>query len=121
MKTKLFAIICTVCLSWGCIASAHTVRYDPVAVAADALVARPVSFAATIIGSAVFVIALPVAATSGSINSTADALVKQPAWFTFRRPLGDFDYTEEYANKWPGKQEPRRITHSTKRLKAPKT
>ena len=121
MRTKLYAMVCAVCLTSAWMASASTVRYDPVAVAADALVARPVSFVATIIGGAVFVIALPVAATSGSIDSTADALVKQPAWFTFRRPLGDFDYAEEYVNKWPGKQEPRRMTHSLKRLKAPRT
>ena len=60
------------------------------AVAADAVVARPLCFAATILGSAVFLVALPVAALSHSVDSTAHALVVKPAHATFKRPLGDF-------------------------------
>jgi hypothetical protein len=53
---------------------------------------RPVGFAATVLGSAIFVVSLPVTATSGSIKSAAEALVLRPARYTFVRPLGDMDY-----------------------------
>ncbi len=65
---------------------------DPAAVGADALLGRPLCFAATVLGTALFVVSLPVAATSHSIHSTANALVMAPARATFIRPLGDFDY-----------------------------
>jgi hypothetical protein len=45
---------------------------------------------ATVIGSVFFVIALPIAAMSGSVKQTADTLVVTPAAATFTRPIGDF-------------------------------
>ena len=66
-------------------------RADPVAVAADALVVRPVGLAATVLGAAIFVVALPFAALSGSVKDTGRTLVGQPADFTFKRKLGDFE------------------------------
>jgi hypothetical protein len=65
-------------------------RPDPVEVAADALVVRPVGLAATAIGAAIFVVALPFAAITGDIDGTARALVDTPARYTFKRKLGDF-------------------------------
>ncbi len=62
-----------------------------VTIAADVLVVRPVCLVATILGSALFVVALPVAATSKSIKPTARALVVAPAKATFTRPLGDME------------------------------
>lgn len=59
------------------------------AVAADALVVRPFSFVATIVGSAIFIIALPVAAISNSTSQTAEALVLKPGRATFTRPMGE--------------------------------
>jgi hypothetical protein len=59
------------------------------AVAADALVVRPLGLVATVLGSALFVVTLPVAAISGSTHETAEALVLKPARFTFKRPMGD--------------------------------
>ena len=64
---------------------------DPGVVAADALVVRPVGLAATAVGAAVFVVALPFAALSGDVNRTGRILVGAPARFTFQRRLGDFD------------------------------
>jgi hypothetical protein len=66
-------------------------------VTADALVMRPLLFATTVAGSAVFVACLPVAAISRSIKPTAQSLVVTPARATFARPLGDFDYHENDA------------------------
>ena len=59
------------------------------AVAADALVVRPFSFVATILGSAIFVVALPIAAISNSTSETAEALVLKPGRATFTRPMGE--------------------------------
>ena len=59
------------------------------AVAADVIVIRPFSFVATVLGSALFVVALPVAAISKSTSETAEALVYRPARMTFTRPVGE--------------------------------
>ena len=59
--------------------------------AADALVIRPACFVATVLGSAVFVVALPAAAISKSVKKTANTLVVKPANATFTRPMGDMD------------------------------
>ncbi|MCC7377019.1 MAG: hypothetical protein IT581_20330 [Verrucomicrobiales bacterium] len=66
---------------------------DPVEVAADALVVRPVGIAATAVGAVIFVVALPFAAISGDVNRTGRTLVGTPARFTFKRRLGDFGGT----------------------------
>ena len=62
---------------------------DPVSVVVDVLVARPVSFAATMVGSALFVVSLPFAAVSRSTKDTAETLVAAPARDLFTRPVGD--------------------------------
>jgi hypothetical protein len=64
---------------------------DPVEVAADALVVRPLGAAATVVGAAIWVVALPFAAISGDVKSSGRTLVGVPARFTFKRKLGDFE------------------------------
>jgi len=49
-----------------------------------------------VVGSAVFVVALPAALFSKSVKKTADALVVKPAKATFTRPLGDMDALTDY-------------------------
>jgi hypothetical protein len=68
---------------------------DPFIITGDVVLARPGCFLATIFGSAVFVVALPFAAMSGSVRSTADSLVVGPAKATFTRPLGDFSTLQQ--------------------------
>jgi hypothetical protein len=63
----------------------------PGSIAVDALLVRPACFVATIVGSALFIICLPVAVPSKSVHRAARALVVKPADATFRRPLGDFE------------------------------
>lgn len=70
--------------------------------AADAVIMRPAMFAATVVGSAIFVVTLPVAALSKSVKSTAHALVVVPAQATFTRPLGDFNYYDSPSVLPPG-------------------
>ena len=64
------------------------------AIAADVLVVRPACLAMTLIGSALFIVSLPVAAISKSAGRTARTLVVQPARATFTRPLGDMTALE---------------------------
>lgn len=58
------------------------------AMIADALLARPLLAAATLGGTAVFLVSLPFSALGGNVNSAAETLIKTPAEATFRRCLG---------------------------------
>jgi hypothetical protein len=62
------------------------------AMAADLVLLRPLAFAATAIGSLLFVASLPFSATGGNAKGALDRLVGEPAAFTFARPLGKVDY-----------------------------
>ena len=57
--------------------------------AADLLIARPGGLAATVLGTAVFVVGLPFTLINGSTGQAAQQLVVQPAQYTFTRPLGE--------------------------------
>jgi hypothetical protein len=98
MKAKLLiTVVCVLALllstSTPAFASGDT---DATSVAVDVTVARPATFALTVVGSVLFVISLPVAATSGCVNKAAKALVAAPAKDTFSRPLGDFKEFLDY-------------------------
>jgi len=96
MKTKLITIICAAAiLSMGA-NTASAASDDDLKVAADTLVVRPVCLAATIIGSGLFVLSLPIAAISHSVKKTAHVLVVRPARATFTRRLGDMEGLEDY-------------------------
>lgn len=56
----------------------------------DTLVGRPAGLIATVVGTAVFVVALPFSLLGGNTKDTAKSLVVNPARFTFVRPVGDF-------------------------------
>ncbi len=98
MKTKLLiTVLCVLALllstSTPAYASGDT---DTTSVAVDVLVARPVSFTLTVIGSVLFVVSLPFSAGSGCVDKAANTLVKGPAKDTFTRPLGDFEGFLDY-------------------------
>ena len=98
IRNKLTVLACVLALitdgSPPCFASE-----DPATMAVDALLVRPFCFLGTIVGSAVFVISLPVAATSKSVRRATRALVVKPAQATFTRPLGDFDSMSYYSGE----------------------
>lgn len=94
MKAKLVVTLCVLAMIWG---SATPASADQgAAIIADVAIVRPVCFIATVVGSAFFVISLPLAATSRSVNRAARALVVAPAKATFTRPLGDLDSLKDY-------------------------
>ncbi len=58
----------------------------------DAVVIRPVSLVTTVAGSAIYTISLPFSLLGGNEQSAREKLVLEPARYTFKRPLGEFDY-----------------------------
>jgi hypothetical protein len=95
MKTKLVTVLCVAALLMTTVPEASALEDgSPEAIAADVLVARPACFVATVVGTGVFVLALPFAALGGNVKRTARTLVTGPGRLTFVRPVGDFsDFT----------------------------
>lgn len=56
----------------------------------DLLLARPLGFASMVMGSVFYVVSYPFSASGGNADEASQKLVKDPASFTFQRPLGDF-------------------------------
>lgn len=61
------------------------------AMVADTLVARPIGLVTTVVGSALYVISLPFSLLGGNEKEARKRLVNEPAAFTFKRPLGEFE------------------------------
>lgn len=57
----------------------------------DLVITRPFGLAASVVGAALFVVALPFTIPSGSVQESANQLVKRPLEYTFDRPLGEFE------------------------------
>jgi hypothetical protein len=101
MKAKLVTTVCVLAVTLASVASSSASQSSgPLTVAADAVVIRPACFVATLLGSAIFVVALPAAALSKSVKKTADTLIAKPAKATFTRPLGDMDALLD-TDEWP--------------------
>ncbi len=64
-------------------------------VTADILIVRPVSLAATVVGTALFFVSLPFSIPSDSVETVAKKLVEEPFRYTFMRPVGGFDEDRE--------------------------
>lgn len=91
MRKKLIAFL----VIFALITSAVPVvagEIDEADIIADALVVRPVSFASIVLGSVIFVVALPFSIPTGSVDTVGRHVVVAPYRYTFVRPLGDFDY-----------------------------
>jgi hypothetical protein len=100
MKTKLTTtVLCVLTLLMNgptpALASSNW-DHDAISVLVDVTVARPITFALTILGSAAFVVSLPVAIPSRSVRKTAHTLVTGPAKDTFSRPVGELEDFLEY-------------------------
>lgn len=94
MKTKLLILVCALVIGLGNVNVCRASDDNSIATITDVTLVRPGCFVATVIGTAFFIVALPVAAISGSIQKTADTLVIGPAEATFTRPVGDFTTLE---------------------------
>ena len=65
------------------------------AIALDLVLVRPLGVVATLLGTTVFLIGLPIEAVTREVSTARHFLVEQPARFTFVRPLGEWD-EEDY-------------------------
>lgn len=54
----------------------------------DVVFARPFGFLSMILGSATFLVSLPLTLPTGSTNEAAHRLIVDPTKYTFYRPLG---------------------------------
>ena len=90
MKTTLTTALCVMALLAASVTPARATQDgSSLAVTADVLLARPACLVATIVGSALFVVCLPVTIPSKRVKKTAHTLVSTPAKATFTRPLGE--------------------------------
>ena len=69
----------------------------------DILLVRPVSLAATVVGTAVFIVSLPFSIPSKSVGATAQTLIVEPFNYTFTRPIGGFS-GERMRGKAPSRE-----------------
>jgi hypothetical protein len=96
MRTKLFTAFLAIAFVATLPGRALAAPEDSgTAMMVDVVIARPLCLAATAIGSAFFVLSLPIALPTKSVNRSAQALVVTPAKATFTRPLGDFEALKE--------------------------
>ena len=94
MKTKLLTALCALALlSTATPASAGEEK--TLGALADLGLVRPGCLAATVGGTALFILALPFSAMSKSVKKSAHNLVVYPAKATFTRPVGDFSTLED--------------------------
>lgn len=63
----------------------------PEVMTVDLLLVRPLGLVATLCGSVLFLVSSPFSAMGGNTQEAWDALVAEPAQFTFQRPLGHFE------------------------------
>lgn len=72
---------------------------DGMEIVGDVLIARPAGLVSIVLGSVIYVVALPFSIPSGSVDKAGQLLVVDPFKYTFARPLGDFDYKVGTAGK----------------------
>ena len=91
MQMKLVTWIAVGCLFLGSMPQALANEGDEPGAGTmfmDAVVARPLGLAVTVVGTAAFVVSLPFSALGGNVDKAAEALVLGPGRTTFMRCLG---------------------------------
>ncbi len=91
LKNKIVALVAVAVFSAPVMAENPQAEYESpsfFAMIGDLLVARPLLLAATVVGTAVYVLSAPFAALGGNIKQTGDTLVVMPFDATFNRCLG---------------------------------
>jgi hypothetical protein len=99
IKRTVAFMLTAIMLSFAAVpAGAATMEKEPssTAVVYDVLIMRPLGLAATTVGVAVFIVGLPFTIPTRSVGIAAEKLVAAPFTFTFRRPIGDMDYFNDY-------------------------
>ena len=93
-STILFITLSLVVTSFGSVALAQDQYRERTKsgekMAADLVFLRPAGLIATGLGSLVFIVSVPFSALGGNTKEAYEEMVKKPALYTFKRPLGDF-------------------------------
>lgn len=63
--------------------------------AVDLIAARPIGLVATVGGALVFLVSWPFSALGGNSDEAWQTLVVSPAKYTFKRPLGEFEDSQD--------------------------
>ncbi|WP_166266834.1 hypothetical protein [Marinobacter caseinilyticus] len=87
---SLMTAVAVCLLAFASLGHARTIDETPSALAmtGDALFARPVLFATTVVGSVVYLVSLPFSLLGGNADEAGEVLVLGPAKATFVRCLG---------------------------------
>lgn len=82
----ILVVIAVICVSVPAFAADK--GDEAIMVAADVILVRPVSLAAVVVGTAVFVVSLPFTIPAGGVSKAARVLISEPFAYTFQRPIG---------------------------------
>src|SRR5690606_29481786 len=90
MSRWALTVVTLLCLSVPGIGYSATVQEtpSPLAMTGDALFARPVLIATTVVGAAVYIVSLPFSLLGGNAGEAGEVLVLGPAKAAFWRCLG---------------------------------
>lgn len=92
LRNVLFSLVACVSLGAAPVASAAGYVEDkpsPEAMIFDGLIVRPLGLAATVVGTAGWIVTLPFSLLGRNAGDAARAMIVEPAAFTFTRPLGE--------------------------------
>lgn len=90
MKKLFTAAVCAFLLSSAPAHAGEDYGWRFAAVTVDVFIARPFTFAASLLGGAIWTVALPITAPTRTSKDSFDALVRHPWELTFDRDLGDY-------------------------------
>lgn len=95
MIMTILLVIAVTCVSMPAFAADK--GEEAVLVTVDVALIRPVSLAAVVVGTAVFIASLPFTIPAGGVSKAARVLVAEPFAYTFTRPIGCPDMKCEQA------------------------
>ena len=92
LVTFVIIVLLTAPLASTAMAEEYFEREDPSGgmMIFDFVVVRPIGIVATAVGSIFYVVSLPFSLLGQNPGEAGVALVKEPAAYTFTRPLGEF-------------------------------
>jgi len=85
---SMVAVILVLLLVSSAAVCAQPRKEEPLVIS-DLILGKPVGFAALVLGTATYVVTLPVTLPCGWQGKASESLVKKPYRFTFQRELGE--------------------------------
>ena len=90
MKKIFAATLCVLFLTTASSRADDDYAHNLAIATTDILIARPFTFAASLLGGALWAVSLPITIPTQTSGAALDAMVKKPWQLTFDRQLGDF-------------------------------